>query len=351
MGGRDPFRPDEFETVADGLAGSAVSDSRPSPVPPAAPPSDAMMTVEFSPDSPTLLTPAPRQTPGSMNLGGDGMSLLPPGAVLGQRYEIISVLGRGGMGAVYKARDREVDRVVALKVIRPDLAGNAAMLERFKQELVLSHQVTHKNVVRIYDLGEADGVKFITMEYIEGSDLRSIILEKKQFSPTEAVEIMLQVCRALEAVHTVGVIHRDLKPQNIMRDTQGRVVVMDFGLARLIESNGMTQTGALVGTMEYMSPEQALGGSLDQRSDLFTLGLIFYELLTGKMPFAADSALASLIKRTQERAIPVSHHDSSIPTSLTNLVAKCMERDPKRRYQSSSCRHRVSAAEQDFWPI
>jgi tetratricopeptide (TPR) repeat protein/predicted Ser/Thr protein kinase len=336
MGGRDPYRPDDFETVADGIAGPAVSDSRPSTVPPSAPPSDAMMTVEISPDSPTLLTPAPRQTPGSMNLASDGMSLLPPGAVLGQRYEIISVLGRGGMGAVYKARDREVDRVVALKVIRPDLAGNSAMLERFKQELVLSHQVTHKNVVRIYDLGEADGVKFITMEYIEGSDLRSIIIEKKRFSPVEAVEIMLQVCRALEAVHTVGVIHRDLKPQNIMRDTQGRVVVMDFGLARLIESNGMTQTGALVGTMEYMSPEQALGGSLDQRSDLFTLGLIFYELLTGKMPFAADSALASLIKRTQERAIPVSQHDSSIPTSLTNLVAKCMERDPKQRYQSSA---------------
>jgi len=295
-----------------------------------------MMTVEIGPDSPTLLDAAPRQTPPPINLNFDGQSLLLPGAVLGQRYEILQVLGRGGMGAVYKARDREVDRVVALKVIRPELAGNSAMLDRFKQELVLSHQVTHKNVIRIYDLGEADGVKFITMEYVEGSDLRSIIQEKKTFPPAEAVEVMLQVCRALEAVHAVGVIHRDLKPQNIMRDKQGRVLVMDFGLARLIESNGMTQTGALVGTMEYMSPEQALGSSLDHRSDLFTLGLIFYELLTGKMPFHADSALASLIKRTQERAISVTQHDRNIPASLANIVARCMERDPKQRYQSTT---------------
>ncbi|HZP16814.1 MAG TPA: protein kinase, partial [Terriglobales bacterium] len=151
----------------------------------------------------------------------------------------------------------------------------------------------------------------------------------------EAVDIMLQVCRALEASHGVGVIHRDLKPQNIMRDNQGRIVVMDFGLARLVESEGMTQTGVLVGTMEYMSPEQALGGTLDQRSDLFTVGLIFYELLTGKMPFKADSALASLIKRTQEPAIPVSQHDSSIPVALSNIVSKCMERDPKLRSQNA----------------
>lgn len=333
MAGRDPLRPDNFETVADAnKAGSAVSDSRPSSVPGQS--SNDMMTLEIGPDSPTLVSPAPRT--GDSRFAGGFDALLPVGAVIGQRYEVLQVLGRGGMGAVYKARDREVNRVVALKVIRPDMAGNASILERFKQELVLSHQVTHRNVVRIYDLGDAEGMKFITMEYIEGSDLRSIVLEKKKFTPEEAVDIMLQVCRALEAAHGVGVIHRDLKPQNIMRDNSGRVVVMDFGLARLMESNGMTQTGALVGTMEYMSPEQALGGALDQRSDLFTLGLIFYELLSGKMPFAADSALASLIKRTQERAVPVSQHDKTIPAALTQIVGKCMERDPKQRYQSAA---------------
>jgi len=238
------------------------------------------------------------------------------------------------MGAVYRARDREVNRMVALKVIRPDLAGDRAILDRFKQELVLSHQVTHKNVVRIYDLGDADGIKFITMEYIEGQDLRSLIVQQKIFPPEEAVEIMRQVCRALEAAHAVGVIHRDLKPQNIMRDKQGRVVVMDFGLARLLDSHdGMTQTGAIVGTMEYMSPEQGLGMPLDERSDLFAVGLIFYELLTGKMPYKANSALASLLKRTHERAVPVSEHSSSVPHALSDIVGKCLEPKLEDRYQ------------------
>ena len=183
------------------------------------------------------------------------------------------------MGAVYKAHDRELTRTVALKVIRPDLVRNPASIERFKQELRLSHQVTHKNVIRIYDLGEGEGVKFITMEYIEGKDLRSLIREKTRFTPEEAVSVIQQVCQALDAAHSVGVIHRDLKPQNIMQDRSGRILVMDFGLARTLEGDGMTQTGALVGTMEYMSPEQALGQELDQRSDIFALGLIFTEYL------------------------------------------------------------------------
>ena len=262
--------------------------------------------------------------------------ILQPGDVLAGRYEILQLLGEGGMGAVYKAMDRELDRPVAMKLIRPELAANPAILARFKQELLLAHQVTHKNVIRIYDLGDADGVKFITMEFVEGRDLRALIQEKQKFSPEEAVEIMQQVCRALEAAHGVGVIHRDLKPQNIMRDSSGRILVMDFGLARTVDGGGMTQTGALVGTMDYMSPEQALAQDLDHRSDLFTVGLIFYELLTGKMPFKADSVLASLIKRTQERANPVSDHDHSIPTALTNIVARCLERDPNLRYQSAS---------------
>jgi len=258
------------------------------------------------------------------------------GDVLGGRYEIQHLLGEGGMGAVYKALDRELDRPVALKLIRPELAASASMLARFKQELLLSRQVTHKNVIRIYDLGDADGVKFITMEFVEGRDLRALIQEKKKFSPEEAVEVMQQVCQALEAAHSVGVIHRDLKPQNIMREDTGRILVMDFGLARTMEGDGMTQTGALVGTMEYMSPEQALGKELDQRSDIFAAGLILYELLTGKMPFRADSALASLIKRTQERAIPVSDHDESIPGALSEIVSKCLERDPNLRYQNAT---------------
>jgi serine/threonine protein kinase/tetratricopeptide (TPR) repeat protein len=261
---------------------------------------------------------------------------LQSGDVLGGRYEILSLLGEGGMGAVYKAMDRELDRPVALKLIRPELAANPSMLARFKQELLLSHRVTHKNVIRIYDLGDTDGVKFITMEFVEGEDLRALIQERKKFTPADAVEIIQQICRALEAAHSVGVIHRDLKPQNVMRDASGRILVMDFGLARTFDGDGMTQTGALVGTMEYMSPEQALAKELDQRSDLFTVGLILYELLTGVTPFRAESAVASLIKRNSERAIPVSDFDGTIPRALSNIVSKCLERDPNLRYQTAS---------------
>ncbi len=290
-------------------------------------------------DAPTLLDsrmPSGDRPPPRPANSVSQLPALLPGMMLGGRYEILQTIGEGGMGAVYKAKDRELDRFVALKVIRPELASNLSILARFKQELLLAHQVTHRNVIRIYDLGEAEGVKFITMEFIEGEDLRSIIREKKKFTPEEAVDVIQQVCRALDAAHSVGVIHRDLKPQNIMRDGTGRILVMDFGLARTLEGGGMTQTGAIVGTMEYMSPEQALGKELDQRSDIFALGLIFYELLTGKAPFVAESAIASLIKRTQERAIPVSDVDAQIPGALSGIVSKCLERDLNERYQSAS---------------
>ena len=262
--------------------------------------------------------------------------VLQEGDLLGERYEILALLGEGGMGAVYKAKDREVDRTVALKLIRPEMASNPAILARFKQELLTAHQVTHKNVIRIYDIAEADGVKFITMEYVEGSDLRQLQREHGKFQPDEAVDIIRQVCMALEAAHTAGIIHRDLKPQNIMRDKTGRILVMDFGLARSVESEGMTQTGALLGTIEYMSPEQAMGKKLDQRSDLFAVGLIFYELLSGKMPFKAETAMASLLMRNQERAVPVGEIDATVPAGLSDIVSRCLERDLERRYPTAA---------------
>ena len=277
----------------------------------------------------------PKPGSGQINIY-TGAPILETGSVIGGRYQILNILGVGGMGAVYQALDIELNRTIALKVIRPDLAGNQSIIDRFKQELILATQVTHKNVIRIYDLGEADGMKFITMEFVEGQDLRSLIHERTKLPPDEAIEIMRQVCRALEAAHTVGVIHRDLKPQNIMRDNNGRIVVMDFGLARTLGGDGMTQSGALVGTMEYMSPEQALARELDQRSDIFSLGVIFYELLSGAIPFRADSALASLIKRTQERVVPVSDLDDTIPAPVSAIVSRCLERDVDARYQSAA---------------
>jgi len=247
----------------------------------------------------------------------------------------LGLLGEGGMGAVYKARDREVDREVALKVIRPELTGHPDIVRRFKQELILARQVTHKNVVRIFDLGEAEGAKFISMEYIEGRDLRSLLAERGKFAPEEAVGIIEQVCRALDAAHAEGVIHRDLKPQNIMVDKHGRVAVMDFGIARSREVRGLTQTGALLGTPEYMSPEQAKGEEIDSRSDLFSLGIIFYELLAGKSPYAATTQAASLLRRIQERAIPPAKLDPAIPKFVNDVVVRCLEIDPQRRYASA----------------
>ena len=264
----------------------------------------------------------------------DPSAALSPGDVLGERYEIIKLLGEGGMGAVYKASDRELDRLVALKVIRPELASNPEILKRFKQELILARQVTHKNVIRIFDLGVADGRKFITMDFVEGRDLKSILVERGKFAPQDAVDIITQTARGLEAAHNVSVIHRDLKPQNIMVDGQGGVWVMDFGLARSLETAGMTRTGALMGTPDYMSPEQARADKADARSDLFTLGIIFYELLTGKLPFQADTLMATLLKRTREKATPPREIDPGVPQALSDIVMKCLETNPDRRYQS-----------------
>jgi len=272
--------------------------------------------------------------PPSNPAAADGLTLS-PGRMLGTRYEIVHLLGQGGMGAVYKARDRELDRMVALKVIRPEMAAHPDTLRRFKQELILARKITHKNVIRIFDLGEADGIKFITMEYIEGQDLRSLMTEKGKLSFEETARIVEQVCLALEAAHAEGVVHRDLKPQNIMLDKQGKTAVMDFGIARSVESGGMTQTGTLIGTPDYMSPEQVMGEHVDARSDLFTLGVILYELLTGSLPYKADTTQAAMFKRTREVPRPPAEADPTVPRFLSDVAVKCLQIDPALRYQSA----------------
>lgn len=239
------------------------------------------------------------------------------------------------MGAVYKAHDRELDRDVALKLIRTELARNPEILARFKQEIILARQVTHRNVIRLFDLNQAGGFKFITMEYLDGRDLRSVLREKGKLAPEEAAKIILQICRALEAAHAEGVIHRDLKPQNIMMDANGRAYVMDFGIARSAYLPGMTQTGALVGTPEYMSPEQAKGEKLDERSDLFSLGVILYELLIGQSPYYSDTPLATLWRRIQEKAKPLAEVEPTIPKPLSDIVAKALEIEPQDRFANA----------------
>src|SRR6267154_505902 len=262
-------------------------------------------------------------------------NILEVGQVLGGRCEIQEMLGIGGMGAVYKAYDRDIDRVIALKCIRPELAKDPEIAQRFTQELLLARQIAHKNIIRIFDVRDSGGLKFITMEYVEGQDLGNLVESRGKLTIAESVAIIMQVCSGLACAHAEGVVHRDLKPSNIMVEPQGRVVVMDFGLARADHIGQMTQTGAVMGTYQYMSPEQAKGTKADARSDIFTVGIILYELLTGKTPYSAESALASLLKRTQEPALPAFQIDPAIPRPLSAIVGKCLERDVAKRYQTA----------------
>jgi eukaryotic-like serine/threonine-protein kinase len=338
--------------VSNGLSGSPTSgDADPSGQPSAKQAEGASEAPTMAlGEAPTLAATAiPRQfQPGvtmlpdaPVRVTADGIvvtsigAALQPGTLFANRYEIIKILGEGGMGAVYKARDIELEREVALKVIKPELSDNPEILQRFKQELILARQVTDRNIIRIFDLGEAGGVKFITMEYVDGQNLHQLLKQKGKLEVAEAVDIMEQVAAGLAAAHREGIIHRDLKPGNIMRDLNGRVVVMDFGLARTISGDGMTRTGAMLGTIEYMSPEQAQGKELNASSDIFTVGLILYELLAGKTPFYSESAIASLLMRSQQRAVPLADIDKNISGSLSNIVAKCLEKEPPHRYQSA----------------
>jgi eukaryotic-like serine/threonine-protein kinase len=346
MAPKDPAHPNQKDQSAAGgkvAAGSGsvpMREERPTAVDISSSPSNSELLPSDSPTLVDLNSPHGTSPAGAASQSWSSGSppakvSLIPGMLLARRYEILKVVGEGGMGAVYKAKDRELDRLVALKVIRPELASNPDILQRFKQEILLSSKVTHRNVVRIYDLGEAEGLKFITMEYVDGRDLRQKLKQEGKLGVAEARDIIAQVFSGLAAAHREGIIHRDLKPGNIMQDATGRVVVMDFGLARTVASDGMTRTGMMVGTMEYMSPEQAQAKNLDARSDIFTVGLIFYELLSGKMPYEADSVVASLLKRSREPAAPVSSHDTAIPRSLSSIVAKCLALEPELRYQSA----------------
>jgi serine/threonine protein kinase/tetratricopeptide (TPR) repeat protein len=315
-------------------AGIATGTKTPPPVSEKEPAGRPEAPTQLDSGSPALKSTAQRVPPATPTGSTPAGVLLEPGTILASRYEILEILGEGGMGAVYKAHDLELERDVALKVIRPELASDREILQRFKQELILARQVGDRNVIRIFDLGEAEKIKFITMEYIEGQSLHAILRQRGKLEVAEAVDIMEQVAGGLAAVHREGIIHRDLKPGNIMRDKSGRVVVMDFGLARSLAGDGMTRTGAMLGTVEYMSPEQSQGKELTASSDVFTFGLILYQLLAGVTPFYSESVIASLIMRAQQRAVPLTQTDNQIPGILSNIVAKCLETDPALRYQN-----------------
>jgi TolB-like protein/predicted Ser/Thr protein kinase len=257
---------------------------------------------------------------------------LSPGEKFGKRYEILQEIDRGGMGRVYRARDRELGIVVALKIIHPQHLTDKQALQRFKKEIILAREISHENVIRIHDFGQEKGIKFISMQFVEGENLKDLIRKKGALSLKKALDISRQICSGLQAAHKKGVVHRDLKPQNIMVDRKGNVVVMDFGLAKSIEGEGISLPDMVVGTPEYISPEQARGEKVDGRSDLYSLGVIMYEMVTGKLPFTSETVLGYITQHINKKPGSPLTINPSIPPFFSRIILKCLEKNPARRY-------------------
>ncbi|HSP94351.1 MAG TPA: protein kinase [Thermoanaerobaculia bacterium] len=257
------------------------------------------------------------------------------GQLFASRYEIQSILGQGGMGVVYKAHDRDLDDVVAIKTLRGDaLSADPTLLDRFKQEIRLARKITHPNILRTHDLGETNGLRYLSMEFVKGITLKRLV-EQDQLIPTPvALRIAKQICAGLAAAHEVGVIHRDIKPQNIIIEPTGGLKVMDFGIARLTQDRGMTSTGTVVGTPDYMSPEQSRGATLDFRSDIYSTGVVLYELFTGMLPFEGDTPLAVVLKHVQDNPPSPQAKNPKIDPKIAAIILKCMQKDPAARFQS-----------------
>jgi serine/threonine protein kinase/tetratricopeptide (TPR) repeat protein len=278
--------------------------------------------------------------PPSGSRAGSGSNLsggLEPGMDFGPRYRIEQLLGAGGMGKVYKAFDKELSRTIALKTLLPELVSDHLLTQRFKQELLLASKISHKNILRIHDIGEVDGVKFITMAFIEGKDLNQSLKEEQPFPLERSLKIARQLCEALDAAHSEGVVHRDFKPQNVLVGNKDQVYVSDFGLATSLESAkmGMTRTGAVMGTPRYMSPEQVEGKPVDSRCDLYALGLVLYEMVAGATPFSGDSTWQLMYQRVQVRPKDVKLVNTALPDYVARVVMHCLEKEPANRYQSA----------------
>ena len=260
---------------------------------------------------------------------------LTTGATFGERYQIIEELGQGGMGKVYKVYDDKIKEKIALKLLKPDIIRDNHTIERFRNELKLARKIRHKNVCQMFDLGEAEGAHYITMEYVSGQDLKGLMGQTGQLTVGTAVHIAKQICEGLVEAHNLGVVHRDLKPGNIMIDKKGIVRIMDFGIARSLESKGITENGMMIGTPTYMSPEQAEGAEVDQRSDIYSLGVILYEMLTGEVPFKGETPMAIALKHLNENLRDPKSINTEIPSELSRAVLQCLEKKKEKRYQSA----------------
>jgi serine/threonine protein kinase/tetratricopeptide (TPR) repeat protein len=264
-------------------------------------------------------------------------TVITPGSDFGPRYRVESLLGQGGMGRVYKAYDKELDRTVAIKVVRDGAIGQSDALKRFKQELVLASKISHKNILRIHDMGDVGGMRFISMAYVDGKDLQHIIRDNPKMPLDRILNFAKQIADALAAAHAEGVVHRDLKPQNLLVDKNDQIYVCDFGLAKSFEEGaiGMTRTGAFLGTPRYMSPEQVEGKPADNRADLYAFGLILYEMVVGDVPFTGESTLKVMYQRIQEKPKSPKLIKPDLPNWLVRIIMRCLERDANDRYQNA----------------
>ncbi|MGB6339916.1 MAG: protein kinase [Candidatus Aminicenantaceae bacterium] len=257
------------------------------------------------------------------------------GSILVGRYEIIEELGKGGMGKVYKALDREINEKIAVKIIRPEIATNKKIIERFHNELKMARTITHKNVCRMHDLGKDGDTRFITMEYVSGEDLKKSIRRMGPLTVRKTLSIGKQICQGLSEAHHLGVYHRDLKPHNIMIDREGNAKIMDFGIALSQKANGITDSNIIIGTPQYLSPEQVEGKMVDQRADIYSLGVILFEMVTGQVPFDGDTTLSIAVKHKTEIPRDPKEFNAQIPEELSQLILKCMEKEPEKRYQTA----------------
>ena len=260
------------------------------------------------------------------------------GSMVAGRYEVLAPLGQGGMGTVYKARDHTLEETVALKVLRADLRNDLDMERRFRSEIRLARRVRHRNVCGIHEYGEDGGLRYIAMEYIEGTDLRKVVTEKGPLPADQAFEACIRVAEGLQAIHEAGVIHRDLKTANLMVDGQGVVRLMDFGIAKQFGGEaaaGATATGLIVGTPEYMSPEQARGDTLDPRSDVYSLGIVAFELFTGKVPFSGQTPMATIFKHLQDAPPLDGPAAAALPREAVPVVRRALAKSPEGRHGSA----------------